>query len=413
MEAGFLKLSRKFFTSDMWKSHREFSECEAYLDILQSVSYDKHGKVSTILIKGKEITFTFGQFPASLSSLQERWNWKSKKRVKCFLDRLVKHGFITVDSSQNVNIISVCELCDISSREERLEVIRAQGGNDEGHKVETMKETAQETDNTLMSNNLQMSRKRFRKQPRAQGGNDEGHKVETNKKNKELKNKEKTSTNVDVKKKAEANASATSSDGDAEAQADGSTFLKIFEHFNEKVDGRAIPQVKSKTKKRICVVNARLSEYGTQAVLDTIDKAAASKFLNGGGNNGFIANFDWIFRPNNFPKIYEGNYDNRDKVFTNRGHPVFEREKLQTAEDVKNKHLQGENSYDKFMVFLATRTPYICEHYVLPTETQYGILLERMDKQTLSHEVRTLENDIAARSKYANLYDTLMERKET
>ena len=413
MEAGFLKLSRKFFTSDLWLANREFSDCEAWLDILQSASYDTSGKPLRKVIKGKEVTYKRGQYPASLSHLQERWGWKSKKRVRCFLDRLVRHGLVTVDNSQNVNIISVCELCDASSSEEQPETIRAQCGNGEGHNVETVRGTAQDTVNTLTPNTLQTLRAQCKTQQRAQCGNGEGHNVETIKKNKELKNKEKTSTNVDVKKKAEANASATSSYGDAEVQADGSTFLKVFEHFNEKMDGKAIPQAKSKTKKRISVVNARLSEYGTQAVLDTIDKAAASKFLNGGGKNGFIADFDWIFRPNNFPKIYEGNYDNRDKVFTGRGRQVFEREKLQTAEDVKNQHSQGESSYDKFMVFLATRTPYICEHYVLPTETQYGKLLERIDKQVLSHEVRKLENDIAARSKYANLYDTLMEHKET
>ena len=35
MEEGFLRLSRRFFSNEMWKVAREFSECEAWLDLIQ------------------------------------------------------------------------------------------------------------------------------------------------------------------------------------------------------------------------------------------------------------------------------------------------------------------------------------------------------------------------------------------
>ncbi|MBR1525158.1 MAG: hypothetical protein IJ640_00660 [Prevotella sp.] len=41
-----------------------------------------------------------------------------------------------------------------------------------------------------------------------------------------------------------------------------------------------------------------------------IDNAADSMFLNGGGERGFCASFDWLFQPNNFLKVLEGNYAN-------------------------------------------------------------------------------------------------------
>ena len=56
-----------------------------------------------------------------------------------------------------------------------------------------------------------------------------------------------------------------------------------------------------------------MREYGKDAVLTAIKKAAESDFLNGCGNKAFVASFDWIFRPTNFPKVLEGNYDNKEK----------------------------------------------------------------------------------------------------
>ena len=52
-----------------------------------------------------------------------------------------------------------------------------------------------------------------------------------------------------------------------------------------------------------------MREYGNDAIYEAIQKATKSSFLNGGGNRGFCATFDWIFLPTNFPKIIEGNYD--------------------------------------------------------------------------------------------------------
>ena len=40
MEDGFLRLSRRFFSNEMWKVAREFSECEAWLDLIQSARFD-------------------------------------------------------------------------------------------------------------------------------------------------------------------------------------------------------------------------------------------------------------------------------------------------------------------------------------------------------------------------------------
>ena len=53
--------------------------------------------------------------------------------------------------------------------------------------------------------------------------------------------------------------------------------------------------------------------YNLEAILSMIKRASESDFLNGINSRNWIANFDWLFLPNNFPKVHEGNYDNRTK----------------------------------------------------------------------------------------------------
>ena len=59
-------------------------------------------------------------------------------------------------------------------------------------------------------------------------------------------------------------------------------------------------------------VRARIREYGgdVQKVYKAIDKAMASDFMNGKNGKGWVASFDWMMCPSNFPKVLEGNYDN-------------------------------------------------------------------------------------------------------
>lgn len=81
----------------------------------------------------------------------------------------------------------------------------------------------------------------------------------------------------------------------------------------------SMPMVQQIRGQRLEKLRARLREHGKGAVLCAFDKAAASSFLNGGGNNGFVANFDWVVRPNNFPKVLEGNYDTHRQTGYNVG----------------------------------------------------------------------------------------------
>ena len=88
-------------------------------------------------------------------------------------------------------------------------------------------------------------------------------------------------------------------------------FNKLAEYFNSKLPSNGMPQVRSITPKRKAAILAREKEHGKNAIIQVIDNATESSFLNGDNNRGFVASFDWIFRPNNFPKVLEGNYATR------------------------------------------------------------------------------------------------------
>ena len=88
-------------------------------------------------------------------------------------------------------------------------------------------------------------------------------------------------------------------------------FNKLAEYFNSKLPSNGMPQVRSITPNRKAAILAREKEHGKNAIIQVIDNATESTFLNGDNNRGFVASFDWIFRPNNFPKVLEGNYGRR------------------------------------------------------------------------------------------------------
>lgn len=62
------------------------------------------------------------------------------------------------------------------------------------------------------------------------------------------------------------------------------------------------------TSNRYKWLNARLDEYGIENVLKAISSIQNSSFLRGGSKSGWMIDFEWFVRPNNFPKVLEGKY---------------------------------------------------------------------------------------------------------
>ena len=82
----------------------------------------------------------------------------------------------------------------------------------------------------------------------------------------------------------------------------------IVRAWNVAAMGR-LPVVSVMSEARRAALRARCAEHGEEAVLEVIRRACRSRFLCGGNDRDWRADFDWVMRPRNFVKIMEGNYD--------------------------------------------------------------------------------------------------------
>ena len=55
-------------------------------------------------------------------------------------------------------------------------------------------------------------------------------------------------------------------------------------------------------------LNARIKEYGIDKIYQAIENVKKSAFLRGQNKNNWTITIDWFIKPNNFPKVLEGNY---------------------------------------------------------------------------------------------------------
>lgn len=101
---GYLSIDRKLFNHFLWEENRVYSKFEAWLDLIQLVSYKKQNKA---LINGVFVTWTRGQYPVSYSFLMKRWGW-SANRVRGYLSMLKNHKQIDTETTSVCTLITLC-----------------------------------------------------------------------------------------------------------------------------------------------------------------------------------------------------------------------------------------------------------------------------------------------------------------
>lgn len=94
-------------------------------------------------------------------------------------------------------------------------------------------------------------------------------------------------------------------------------FSAVMRSFNTAFAGR-LPQIKQMSPARRKAVKARLEENGVQSLAVVMKNVSESAFLQGKNDHGWRADFDWIFRPANYLKILEGNYNNNQNYATDQ-----------------------------------------------------------------------------------------------
>ena len=70
-----------------------------------------------------------------------------------------------------------------------------------------------------------------------------------------------------------------------------------------------MPSIRVITDKRKSAVMARISQHSLATVYEMLTIAGNSEFLNGKNNRGWVADFDWLFKPENFVKVIERKYE--------------------------------------------------------------------------------------------------------
>jgi hypothetical protein len=108
-----------------------------------------------------------------------------------------------------------------------------------------------------------------------------------------------------AKAKGEANPEAEAEDEDE----NGIDYDNIVENYHFLCPKLSKVQILNDTRKGY--INARVSEFGLQKVIEVLRLVGESDFLNGKNDRAWKADLEWIMRPTNFIKIMEGKYTNR------------------------------------------------------------------------------------------------------
>lgn len=73
----------------------------------------------------------------------------------------------------------------------------------------------------------------------------------------------------------------------------------------------SFPRLTVLSDKRKKAIKARLNTYSIEDFKRLFEKAEASSFLKGKGNNDWRATFDWLIKDANMAKVLDGNYDDK------------------------------------------------------------------------------------------------------
>ena len=260
MGDGWIKMFRCFLE---WEWYDQTSMVRLFLHILLKANYEDK-KWHGVVIKRGQLVTSFANLSAETGlSLQV---------VRSCLDKLQRTGEVNKQSTSQYTIITVCKYAD----------------------YQQIEDVEQKTNNIQITSEQQASNKRVTNEQQQ-------HK---NIRKKEYKNI------YTLSKERESDAVASEP---KKASKDVVDFAGLISFFNRAMEQAKaiIPRCQSCEGKRREFVRARIREHGMDKVYEMITKASESDFLNGKNGRGWIADFTWLFRPSNFQKVLEGNYDNR------------------------------------------------------------------------------------------------------
>ena len=254
---GFICISRGIREHWVWRNPVYFKR---WAELIMMANYDSR----EVSFSCHRLMLQRGQLAVNLSYLSKLWNVSTQAALK-FLVKLEVSGMVTRVVDDKVTIITICNYDRY-----QLKMGAVVDGSVDGV-------VDGEVDKVVN---------------------------QTNKGNKLIKESIKTSAEVLCQVPLEL-------DMPEAAEKDYISWEKFVEFFNTAMRGKTIPKIRGfhLAEHRKKAIRARFNEYGKDAVVEVVKKAAASNFLNGGGDKGFVADIDWMMGPRNFPKILDGFYD--------------------------------------------------------------------------------------------------------
>ena len=104
----------------------------------------------------------------------------------------------------------------------------------------------------------------------------------------------------------------------------GEFINKVIEEWNKLSDLGIVP-IRNISNNRLKSLRARLEEYSENEIIQAIQLIRLSNFLIGKNDRNWKIKFDWLLNPNNFIKVIEGNYTDKEEDKPKKK-PLFDKE---------------------------------------------------------------------------------------
>lgn len=263
-QQGWIKIYRQIFYSDIWTDSEPFDRRSAWIDLIMLANHSDN----KIILDNQIVVIKKGQLVTSIRKLAERWHWGNTKTVN-FLKLLESDGMIAKTQDTRKTVLTIVNYGKFQCEDENT---RHSQDTDK-----TLTRHSQDTDKTLTRRN------------------------KNEKNDKELEN--------DKELKNEKNIYIITDSNESVCQTEVRQVIDAWNEL-ETVGIKPVSRLVKTSKRYKCLI-ARLKEYNLADVLLAIDKIRESSFLTGHNPKGWTITFDWFVLPSNFPKVLEGQYDNR------------------------------------------------------------------------------------------------------
>ena len=248
--SGWIKLHRQIQECFLWRIKEPFDKRSAWIDLLLLMEHqDKN-----LMIDGKIETIKRGSYMLSIEKLCDRWMW-SRNKVKRYLDVLEREHMIVTRRTNKGTLVNVVNYCVYQNQEKQGEPpLEPPDGLPD--------EPADEP---------------------------------------QIKN---------IRNKEDKNIYIVSNDTICQTQ----DVRRVVDKWNE-LEKYGIASIKklSSSSNRYRMLNARIKQFSLDDVLTAIENIKDSSFLQGKSDSRrpWVITFDWFVKPNNFPKVLEGQYSDK------------------------------------------------------------------------------------------------------